>query len=207
MVVSESFIWLHIPKTAGDATELMFRELEHPWRLIDPHTDPRKHATLAEARERVPEVRSLPVIANLRRLPELVLSYYHHQRRHAPQDALPDGSCFGDLSFREYLRFVIAHPEDQTFDWILNHYLSGEEPDRWLRVSSLAASFIEVIGGYLPIPEAVRGRIRSISANVGTYGDKTELRSWYHPKEIEALYRNCPRWARTERQVYGSLAT
>jgi len=202
MVVSEQFLWLHIPKTAGDATLLMFRQLDHPWRLIDPHTDPRKHSTLAEAYERVPGARELRVIANLRRLPDVALSYFHHMQRHSPDERFANGRAFGELSFREYIRGVVERPDTQSYDWILNHYLGDRDADHWLRVSSLAQSFIEVIGAYVPISDAALGRIGAISANVGTYAKEDQ---WYEPGVLTQLYANCPRWADTERKVYGDI--
>ena len=207
MVISDTFIWLHIPKTAGDATLLMFEELHHPWRLIDRHTDPRKHGTLADAYARVPESRGFAVIANLRRLPEVALSYFHHMQRHAPGERFASGKCYGEIQFSDYIRWVIDHPETQSYDWILNHHLGDRDADHWLRASSsLAESFIDVIGRYIAIPAETRDRIRLVKANVGNYAKKS-LDAWYAPHEIDALYTNCPRWAETERKVYGDLAT
>jgi len=207
VVISDTFIWLHIPKTAGDATLLMFGELRHPWRLIDRHTDPRKHGTLADAHARIPESIGFAVIANLRRLPEVALSYFHHMQRHGPGERFASGKCFGEIQFSDYIRWVIDHPETQSYDWILDHHLGDRDADHWLRASSsLAESFIEVIGRDIAIPAEAQHRIRLISANVGTY-PKKRLDAWYAPEELDALYANCPRWAETERKVYGDLAT
>jgi hypothetical protein len=204
MVISDRFIWLHIPKTAGDATLQMFQQVRHAWRLIDPHTAPEKHGTLADAHARVPESRDFAVIANLRRLPEVALSYFHHMQRHAPGDRFASGRLFGELTFRDYIRWVIEHPESQSYDWLLDHHLGDRDADHWLRVSSLAESFLEVVGRYVEIPPDARERIRSISANVGPYAKKS-LDAWYAPAELAAFYANCPRWSATERRVYGDL--
>ncbi len=203
MVVSEALIWLHIPKTAGDATLRMFRQLDLRFRLMDEHDDPRKHATLAEALARVPDSKRLPVIANLRRLPEIALSYYHHMQRHGRDEMFASGRRFGELSFREYLRYVLEHPETQTYDWIINHYLGDREADHWLNVTSLAPSFIEVIGSYHPVPPRAHEAIRAIQANVGRY--EKDPTAWFTPEEMETLYRNSPRWAENELRVYGDL--
>ena len=205
MVISDSFIWLHIPKTAGDATLLMFGELQHPWRLLDRHTDPRKHGTLADAHARVPDSASFAVIANLRRLPEVALSYFHHMQRHDPDGQFASGRRWGELEFGEYIRWVIDHPKTQSYDWILNHHLGDRDADHWLRASSaLAESFIDIVGRHVEIPGAARERIHTLSANVGPYAKKS-LDAWYSPGVIEALYANCPRWAETERRIYGNL--
>lgn len=206
MVISDTFIWLHIPKTAGDATLLMFEELRHPWQLIDRHTDPRKHGTLADAHARVPGSTGFAVIANLRRLPEVALSYFHHMQRHGPGERFANGRCYGELQFSDYIRWVIDHPETQSYDWILDHHLGDRDADQWLRVSSLAESFIDVVGRHLAVPADACDRIRTVSANVGPYANKS-LDAWYAPHELEALYANCPRWAETERRIYGGLPT
>ena len=203
MVVSERFVWLHIPKTAGDATLLMFRALEHAWRVIDPHTDPRKHSTLAEARARVPGLDDLAVIANLRRLPEVALSYFHHMQRNGANERFANGRSFGEMTFRDYARWVIEHPDTQTYDWILNHMLGDRDADQWLQVSRLPESFVEVIGRHVPISDEARARIGTLAANRGTY--EKGLARWYEPGELAQLYANCPRWAETERKVYGDI--
>jgi hypothetical protein len=99
---------------------------------------------------------------------------------------------------------VLEHPENQSYDWILDHHLGAREPDHFLRVSDLAASFLAVVGGHHAIPADARPRIDAIRANVGPYrrGDATD---WFSRDEMETLYRNCPRWSRTERAVYGHL--
>ena len=206
MVISDHFIWLHIPKTAGDATLQMFQQLGAKWRVLDPHTDPRKHGTIADAYAREPESRDFAVIANLRRLPEVALSYFHHMQRHGPGERFANGRCFGELDFRAYIEWVIEHPESQSYDWILDNHLPDRDADHWLRVSSLADSFVEVVGRYVEIPADALERIRTISANVGSYAKKG-LEAWYAPGELEVFYANCPRWSAAERRVYGDLLT
>ena len=203
MIVSDKLIWLHIPKTAGDATLRMFGELPVAWRISDPHTDPRKHGVLEEAFERAPGSESCKVIINLRRLPELLVSYFHHMQRHAPEQLYANGRRFGELAYREYLHWVLEHPETQTYDWILNRHLGDREPDHFLRVSDLGASFLEVIGRHHEIPADAKPRIEAVRANVGAY-ERSGPANWFTRDEMETLYRNCPRWTRSERAVYGN---
>jgi hypothetical protein len=204
MVISDRIIWLHIPKTAGDATLRMFEEVPVAWRVLDPHTDPRKHGTLADAHARVPGSESCAVIVNLRRLPEVLVSYFHHMQRHGSDQVYANGRRWGDLAYREYLDWVLAHPENQTYDWILDHHLGDREPDHFLRVSDLAESFLSVVGRYHEIPADARPRIEAVRANVGRYA-RGGLVDWFARDEMEALYRNCPRWSRSEKAVYGNL--
>lgn len=205
MVVSDRFVWLHIPKTAGDATLRMFEALGDSWQLIDPHSDGRKHGTLADAYERVPGSEGLPVIANLRRLPEMALSYFHHMQRHDPAARFANGRSFGEMSFREYLHYVIEHPQTQSYDWHLDHFFGAREADHWLLVSDLADSFVRVIGRFVAIPDGVAETIRDVRANVGGYDRAQDLSRWYDSDEMASLYRNSPRWSRCERREYGNL--
>lgn len=202
MVVSERLIWLHIPKTAGDATLQMFQQLSHPWRILDPHTAPEKHGTLADALRRAPGSESCAVIINLRRLPEVLVSYFHHMQRHAPAHRFANGRVFGDLHYEEYLHYVLEHPETQTYDWILDQHLGDREADHYLRVSDLAESFLETVGRHHDIPAEVRDRIRTVRANVGGY-QRRAPGEWFRRDEMAQLYRNCPRWRRCEEAVYG----
>ena len=203
MVISDSLVWLHIPKTAGDSTLEMFKLLDCEWPLMHEHKDPQKHSTLEQAREWQPGSERLPVIANLRRLPELVLSYFHHMQRHGREEEFANGRPFGELDFGEYLRYLLDHPDTQSHDWLLDHYLGDREVDHWLRVADLAESFIGVIGAYHPISPRATQEIRSLRENVGAY--EKDLTRWFSPEEMAALYGNCPRWSKAEQREYGNL--
>lgn len=204
MVISDKILWLHIPKTAGDATLRMFEELPVAWRVRDAHTDPRKHGVLADAYARAPGSESCKVIINLRRLPEVLVSYFHHMQRHGPDQVYANGRRWGELAYREYLDWVLGHPDTQTYDWILNHHLGDREPDHCLRVSDLGASFVSVIGRYHEISVEALPRIEQVRANVGPYR-RGGAADWFTRDEMATLYRNCPRWSRSERAVYGNL--
>lgn len=206
MVISERLVWVHIPKTAGDATLAMFRRLDVDWRLIHGHKDPEKHRRLPELLNEDPDCRHLAVIANLRRLPEVALSYFHHMQRHDPTSQVGrSGVRFGEIDFHAYLAFVLENPDTQTYDWILDHYLGPEDPDHWLDVSRLAESFVKVISPLHPIPEPTRLALREIRENAGDYERAWER--WFRPGEMGRLYENCPRWRGIEeRELGGTLA-
>lgn len=205
MVISEKFLWLHIPKTAGDATLAMFQALGHRFLLLDAHTDERKHGTLADAVARVPGSEQRALIANLRRLPDVALSYFHHMQRHHPETRFANGQPFGALRFRDYLEYVLSHPDQQSYDWHFDHFFGARDPDHWLRVDGLADSFLDVIGRYLPIDPEAAQRIRATIANVGSYDRRGGAASWFTRDEMAAFYALCPRWRRAERQEYGDL--
>jgi hypothetical protein len=180
----------------------MFAMIPHAWRIFDPHTDPRKHGTLADAHRRAPGSESCKVIINLRRLPHVLVSYFHHMQRHAPDERYASGARWGAMSYREYLHWVLEHPQNQSYDWILDHHLGEREPDHYLRVDDLGRSFLEVVGRYHEIPDELRTSAAAIRANVGGYG-RGDATSWFTRDEMEQLYRNCPRWSRCEQSVYG----
>ncbi len=204
MVICNEFIWLHIPKTAGDATLAMFKLLDHEWAVIDPNTDPEKHGTLADAHARVRESAQLPVIANLRRLPELVLSYFFHMQRHRADEVFANGRSFGQMDFGEFSRYLVEHPETHSYDNVIEGFVGDRAVDHWIRVSDLSASFVEIIGSIISLDETVCEQLLSVRANVGTY-DKRSITDWYSREDIEALYRNAPRWREAELKTYGDL--
>jgi hypothetical protein len=203
LVITERLVWLHIPKTAGDATLAMFEQLKVDFRAIHHHRDPAKHMTFAEAGAAYPGVDRLAVLANLRRLPEVALSYFHHMQRHDPDEKLGDGRSFGALTFRDYSRWLLDNPDTQSYDWHLDHFLGEREPDAWLRVDRLARSFVEVVGAYHPISPEEAEAFTAIRRNEGPY--RRRLGDWFDEETIAGLYANAPRWAKAERRTYGRL--
>jgi hypothetical protein len=124
-------------------------------------------------------------------------------QRNGANERFASGRTFGEMTFRDYARYVIEHPDTQSYDWILDNHLGDRDADQWLQVSRLAASFVEGIGRHLPISDEARARIGTVTANRGTY--EKGLARWYEPGELAQLYANCPRWAETERKVYGDV--
>lgn len=149
-----------------------------------------------------PGSESCAVMINLRRLPEVLVSYFHHMQRHGADQPFASGRPWGQLRYEEYLHYVLAHPETQTYDWILDQHLGSREADHYLRVSDLAESFLEAVGRHHEIDPEVGARIRSIRANVGSY-ERRGATGWFRRDEMAQLYRNCPRWRRCEEAVYG----
>lgn len=203
MVITDRLIWLHIPKTAGDATLAMFERLPLDYRVIHHHRDPAKHMTLAEAQAAWPGCGGLRVVVNLRRLPEVALSYFHHMQRHDPEEKIGDGRPFGAITFRDYLRWMLDNPDTQTYDWHLDHFLGEREPDAWIRTDRLAESFVTVVGGLHPISPEEQATLAGIRRNEGGYLQR--LSEWYAPEEMAGLYANAPRWSAAERRVYGGV--
>jgi len=203
MVITDRLVWLHIPKTAGDATLAMFEKVSCEVRLMHERHDPRKHETLQQAREQFPEVDELAVIVNLRRLPEVALSFFHHMQRHDPDARFANGRSFADMRFRDYLDYVLEHPDTHSYDWHFDHFLGDRDPDHWLRVDRLASSFIEVVGAYHEVAPGGLGEIRETHENVASYN--RDLSRWFAPEEAAALYEMSPRWCLAERRVYGYL--
>ena len=180
MVVSERLIWLHIPKTAGDATLQMFQQLSHPWRILDPHTDPQKHGTLADAYDARRARSPAPSLINLRRLPEVLVSYFHHMQRHGAgaavrQADVPSANC----ASRSTSTTSSSTPKPRPTTGSSTSTWAEREADHYLRVSDLAESFLEVVGRHHEIDPEMRDRVRSIRANVGSY--ERRGRDWLVP--------------------------
>jgi hypothetical protein len=74
------------------------------------------------------------------------------------------------------MRWVIDHPETQSYDWILNHHLGDRDADHWLRACRHSPSFIDVSAA-IAIPWSW-----DHLANQGERGNYAKsLDAWYAP--------------------------
>ena len=194
MIVSQRFVWAHIPKTGGDATATMIGRVPRLVLLSDHLRDNAKHLPFDERRGSI-EGRLL--VANIRRLPEWAMSYARHYEKYG---AFPDYVAGG----RQWPEVVAARPAaDDLLDLIVGKY----EVDRWIRQEHLADDVVGFLREVDDLTEAEEGAIRSVGMvnhqrsamqrmRMGT------ARRFFGRKHLETLYANNPRWAAIEREVY-----
>jgi hypothetical protein len=191
VVVAERFVWVHMPKTAGDAASAMFAAVDGLVEFADPADSNDKHLPFF-ARE--DDLTGKLRVMNIRRLPSWVLSAAHHRAAHGlhpeyrplPLETPEELSCKTDA--------------DDLMRWMTDH--DRLAVDRWLRAEHLEEDVLGLLDeiGVLN-PEAAR-RVRAVGqVNVGTYD--RDLRRWFTPKQVRRLYQRNPRWAELEGQVYG----
>jgi hypothetical protein len=188
LVISERFVWAHLPKTGGDATHEMLCAIPGLVRFADPLDANDKHMPFFGRPE---EIAGKLRVMNIRRLPAWTLSAEHHR---ATYGEYPD---YVPQPPRTPEQLASSTDPDDLLRW-----MTGDgrfQVDRWLRDETLAddlVAFLTELG--IDGPE-VRGIGR---VNAGSY-DHDGMR--FTPEQIRRLYERNPRWAAIERQVYGGL--
>lgn len=194
MVIGEKFAWAHIPKTGGDSTHLLFREVDDGrLRFID---GPEKHNSFA--RERVV---GLDRISNIRRLPSLLKSWAVHYSQHSKWNP---GNEDRPFTRDQLLQGVVWWLEPYTSEWklvkideVVFDYYELDKINHWIRTECLLGDFTAVVSDYLDA-----SKLKSdFLSNQGVYKKKIQ----FSRKELKKIYASCPRWAAVEEDVYGDL--
>jgi hypothetical protein len=193
VVIGDDFAWAHLPKTGGDATLAMFGVFPDLVRFADPDDSNDKHAHFAE---RAQEIRGKVLVMNFRRLPSWVLSRAQHVARwgiYPDYKPLPMGTP-DELAESDF-------PDDRLVLY------TGEgkfHPDRWLRMESLAADFLDFVSTFRQVTEAESKQIEKLGpVNMAEYDH--EVANWFSPAQITRMYLNNPSWATVEQELYGAL--
>ena len=193
MVIGKEFAWAHLPKTGGDATLAMFRIVDDLIEYADPEDTNDKHAFF---QARAAEIRGKVLAMNMRRLPSWVLSRAQHvSRRGTYPDYRPQPMGTPDELADS------AFPDDR-----LTLYTSAGQfhPDRWLRMESLPADFLDFVSDFRDVSGAERAAIEALGAvNMAEYDH--QIGSWFTPEQVQRMYVNNPAWATVEHELYGGL--
>lgn len=194
MVVGEKFAWAHIPKTGGDSTHMLFREVDDgSLRFID---GPEKHNSFKQE-----GIVGLERISNIRRLPSLLKSWAVHYSQHSKWNP---GNEDKPYTRDQLVQGMIWWLEPYTSDWrlvkideVIFDYYELDTIDHWIRTESLLADFKKVIGQFMDISRLDT----EFLSNQGAYKRKIQ----FSKKELKKIYHNCSRWADLEASVYGDL--
>ena len=194
MVVGEQFAWVHIPKTGGDSTHLLFREVgDGNLRFID---GPEKHNSFQRE-----GIVGLDRISNIRRLPSLLKSWAVHYSQHSKWNPGNDDRPF---TREQLLQGLVWWLEPYTSEWklvkfdeVVFDYYELDTIKHWIRTEYLLEDFSRVISGYMDVSKLDN----EIQSNEGTYIRRIQ----FSRRELKKIYRNCARWAEVERAVYGDL--
>lgn len=184
MFVTDRFVWVHFPKTAGTTTRQMFNLFPRHARHVVGRTE---HPTFADAGELL-DGRQRAM--NIRRLPHWTLSYLHYTMKREHGHAEPDA-----------VRSALAEIEPEGK---LLRYLDGGHVDHWLRVEHLEDDFVQLMSLVTRLGPLKRRRLRQLKRrNQLSY--ERDLAAWFEPASLDALYERSPTWAALERRIYGTL--
>lgn len=180
MVLTDQFVWAHLPKTGGDATRVMFQRLSMVKDVVSA-TDPLKHRPF-------PVHGPVTRFVNIRCLPSWCLSVYQH------------AANFGWL-LEPPLSITLSQMVCSNFadQWL--HFLTrgGTLPvTRFFRQEHLVDDFRNAL---FPIVGDELNAIVCQRVNVLSQYEH-DVERWWAPKEIVEMYRRNPIWARIERRLY-----
>ena len=195
MIVSEKFVWAHVPKTGGNATATMIAQVPRLVVMADHLEDHAKHLSLSLRRG---SIEGKLLVANMRRLPAWAVSYTRHRERFGLwPDYEPQAPRSAELVAAESVA-------DEWLDEIVGDY----GIDRWLRQEHLVEDLVAFLRDIAGLTEAEEAAIRSVG-RVNDQRPRARFRRWrraperfFTPAQIQALYANNPRWAAIERSVY-----
>lgn len=190
MVIGESFVWAHLPKTAGDATCAMLSAVPGLVRSADPPDSNAKHDPFF-AREA--EIAGKLRVMNIRRLPAWALSAAQHRAVHGVH---PD---YRPRPLETAEQMANQTDPDDLLRWMTDHDRLNVQ--RWLRAESLEDDLLKLLDELGVLTPEVRERVHAVGRlNVGSY-DREPAR-WFTPAQIRRLYERNPGWAEIERRVY-----
>jgi hypothetical protein len=193
MIVSQNFVWAHLPKTGGDATAAMMQKVPRLIVLADPALDNAKHLPLDERRG---SIAGKLLVANMRRLSSWAVSMARHRERFG---AYPDYEPQGAGA-----RAGVA--SESAADDLLELIVGRYEIDVWLRQEQLEDDVVRFLREVAGLTDAEEAAVRSVG-RVNENRSRLQLRKpaperYFTPEQLEAIYANNPRWAAIERRVY-----
>ena len=195
MIVSDTFIWLHLPKTGGTSTAQLFRNLNLPGIRIDSDHEDSKHESIETRLNGLQPNRSLVSIITTRRLSNWLLSDWHHKTLKMglslPFEPVKSGLFY---SLRLGGTWVAADY------WI--QYFRAKDCDRVVRLEHLEEDTNRLV---LPLLPTKLKALKFPQKNYNHYNRSIE--KFFGNGDISTIYQNNPCWAAWEKDIYGDLAT
>jgi hypothetical protein len=194
MVVSQKFVWAHIPKTGGDSTAAMIQQVPRLVVLADHRWDHAKHLGLEWRRG---SIKDKLLVANIRRLPSWALSHARHMARYG---GFPEEKPLGHRP-----PDVVA--SESLADHYLDEIVGDHEIDYWIRQEHLVDDLLRFLRRVTTLTADEEAAIRSVSRlNEQRRGWNPRRRTperFFSQEQVDMLYAKNPRWAEVERHVYG----
>ena len=194
MLISNRFIWLHLPKTGGTSTAKLFRDLKIPGISVDPDHIDAKHESIENRPDGVNSATGKKIIITSRRLASWLLSDWHHKTKKMglkiPFSPVKSGLFY---SLRLGGTWVSADY------WI--HYFKATNCTHVVRLEHLEEDSNRYV---LPLLPKGTQALQFPRSNTNKYSHKIE--KFFGKNDLKRIYQNNPAWANWEHKVYGSLA-
>lgn len=192
MIIGDRFIWLHLPKTGGTSASRLFSELAIPSIVADDQSLDSKHESL-EARlpDWDPEQDSKAIFITLRRLPQWLLSDWHHKKLKMGLD-IPFEPVKSGLFYSLRLGGIWVAADYWMRYFHIDH-CSGV-----IRLEHLEDDVREKIVPFLP-PDTLP--LRFPQDNVNRYSRR--LSDYFRSSDLRRIYASNPIWQQQEQMAYG----
>jgi hypothetical protein len=192
MVSGKDFVWAHLAKAGGEMTHALFNIFPEVIEFADESHTVAQHTAFQDRKD---EVSGKVRVLNIRRLPSWMLSFHIWK---SIEGLLPDFQPSPMLSPHQIAESNVA-------DAFLGRYLQPDEPpiDVWLRTEHIIEDFLGFIGRHTEVTPAQTEAIEGLPRVNELVYDKA-MDHWFTSAHIALMYRNNPRWAATEREIYGA---
>lgn len=193
MIVADSFLWLHLPKTGGTSMNRLFRQRALPGVVVDADDTPQKHDSVV-LRESRSDWRAGPRrrFITARRLEHWLISDWQHKRRHMhlPDLDFEPVRCGLFFSLRLGGTWVAA-------DWWLQYFEVNDQVTA-LRLEHLTTDLNTHL---LPLLPKGTSQFRALPrANA----KPCELSTCpFTPRDLQRIAATNPRWSSWQQQIYG----
>jgi len=208
MIVAPTWIWLHFPKCAGSAAEKILRDIygSDPtvrFDAVGPGKPVIWHQSIKQRMASDPafDPSGRRVVANIRRLPNWILSRVHFEVQRSGLNGSVSRNALVQGRFRnrktpgnsKQMRLVSADEQLAQF---------APAVTDWVRSEEMIPDLARVLGF-----DSTKVAERRERVNAGQIEYIRDLSFWFTPRELDRLYQSNPVWAELERKVYGDLVS
>ena len=190
MVVTKTFAWTHVPKTAGNTVATVLALFPEIIEFADPLVGPDKHSRF---QDRPDLVAGRQRVLCIRRLPTWQLSFSVFKSRHGKQYPLPP------MDSRETM--ITGGAGDRN----LAPFVEGGRawPDRWIRVEHLIDDVLALLEEHdVEVTPKKLKKVRALRPqNVGKNYER-DVSAWFTDEMIDRMYEHNPLWRQAEEQAY-----
>jgi hypothetical protein len=202
VIIGPDFLWLHFPKCAGTLIEKVLRSAfaDDPALEFDP-LDPERVIWHQDVEERQAatgrDLGGKDIICCFRRLPHWMLSRINFEKKRSPH-------LFPSRALYTQGRFYEQNGAESSAEGYVRKY-SSRTVSHWIRVEFLRSDFVAAFAPYLDVARVDLDGAFGQRVNETAY--RRDLRSWFSPMELAALYDSCPTWRDLEIRLYGDLVS
>lgn len=195
MIVGDTFLWLHLPKTGGTSMNRLFRERALPGVAVDLDDTPQKHDSVALRESRGSwRAGERQRFITVRRLEHWLISDWLHKRRHVNLPNLDFEPVRSGLFYSLRLGGIWV-----SADWWLQYFEVVEEVTA-LRLMHLTADLNTKM---LPLLPPGTAPFKALPRENAKPSDQSSTRA-FSAQDLQRITAANPRWSALQQQLYGA---